>query len=243
MRASDWEFKNRALIIGMIFCVSFPLYALDNQNSTAMLANWLAPKWQMNAEALARALFAVATLVLTAAAMLRTWGSSYLASHVVYASAVKSESLVADGPYRWVRNPLYFANVLLAIGFGAMMNRAGFAFALVAILIFNYRLIFREESELRANLGAAYERYAQAVPRLWPLPWPRIASAGSKPNWSAAFKAEAWVWGFAAAVGAFAITLNIIYYFVILGASLALFWIMSMVLGKAANSRGAGTGH
>ena len=243
MRASDWEFKNRALIFGMTFCVSFPLYALDNQNSTAMLANWLAPKWQMNAEGLTRSLFAVATLVLAGAAMLRTWGSSYLASHVVYASAVKSESLVADGPYRWVRNPLYLANVLLAIGFGAMMNRAGFALAFILVLIFNYRLIFREEAELRTNLGAAYEGYAKAVPRLWPLPWPRIASAGSKPKWIAALKAEAWAWGFAASVGAFAITLNIIYYFVILGASLALFWIMSVMLGKNAESRGAGAGH
>jgi protein-S-isoprenylcysteine O-methyltransferase Ste14 len=243
MRASDWEFKNRAWIFGMIFCVSFPLYALDNQNATALLANWLALKWQMNAEELARSLFAIATIAVAAAAMLRTWGSSYLASHVVYASAVKSETLVADGPYRWVRNPLYLANVLLAIGFGAMMNRAGFAFAIVATLIFNYRLIFREESELRANLGAAYQRYARVVPRLWPLPWPRISSAGSKAKWSEGFKAEAWVWGFAASVGAFAITLNITYYLVILSASLALFWIVSLVLGKNAESRGAGTGH
>ena len=41
MRATSWEFANRALIFGLIFGISFPLYFIDPDNSTATVANWL----------------------------------------------------------------------------------------------------------------------------------------------------------------------------------------------------------
>ena len=105
---------------------------------------------------------------------------------------MKTESLVADGPYRRVRNPLYLANVLMAIGIGAMMSRLGFLVAVVAMLVFCYRLIAREEAEFHASQGEQYEGYRKAVPRLWPSLWPRIASAGRQANWMEGFKAESW---------------------------------------------------
>ena len=58
-----------------------------------------------------------------------------------------------------------------------------------------------------------------------PSPWPRIASAGGAARWSDGFRAESWYWGFAAAVGAFAITLTLPVFFGILAASLVLFWV------------------
>jgi protein-S-isoprenylcysteine O-methyltransferase Ste14 len=118
VKATNSEFANRAVIFGCIIGASFALYSLDPDNVTAPLATWLAPKLGMNDDLLARILFAVAALVLAVAALIRTWASSYLNAGVVYASQVKSASLVADGPYRYVRNPLYFANVLMAIAMG-----------------------------------------------------------------------------------------------------------------------------
>jgi hypothetical protein len=167
------------------------------------------------------------------AALLRTWASSYLNAKVVYASEVKTESLVADGPYRRVRNPLYFANLLLAIGMGAMMSRIGFFVGILAMLVFCYRLIFREESELLRSQGEQYRRYQQAVPRLWPAWRPRTASAGGPARWVDGFKAEFWCWGFAVSVAAFAITLNIPTFFVILGASVAVLWLSTLVIRPA----------
>jgi protein-S-isoprenylcysteine O-methyltransferase Ste14 len=237
MKATNWEFANRALVFGLIFGCTFPLYALDHQNSTAVLANWLGAGLRMDANLVARVLFAIAAFLLVVAAVIRTWASSYLHASVVYAAAVKTESLVADGPYRRVRNPLYIANVLMAVGLGAMMSRTGFFAAVVAMLVFCYRLILREESELQATQGEMYERYCKAVPRLWPSLWPRIASSGRKAQWAAGFKAESWYWGFAAAVTAFAITLNLTVFFVILGASIILFWVSSAVLQKKPNSQ------
>ena len=241
MKATNWEFTNRALVFGLIFAFTFPLYSLDRQNSTAALANWLGARLRMDADLVARLLFASAAFLLVVAAFIRTWASSYLHARVVYAAEVKTESLVADGPYRRVRNPLYFANVLMVLGMGAMMSRAGFFVAVVAMLVFCYRLILREEAELQASQGEQYERYRNAVPRLWPSLRPRIASTGRQARWTAGFKAESWYWGFAAAVMAFALTLNLKLFFVIVGISLVLFWVSSVVLQEKSNSQASGS--
>lgn len=153
MKATNWEFRNRALIFGLCFGLGFPLYAIDKVNVTAAIAEWLGPHVHANSDALTRIMFGLATAVMALAALIRTWASSYLHAGVVYASAIKTESLVADGPYRHVRNPLYFANVLMAFAMGALMSRAGFIFAIVMMTLFCYRLIFREEAELAATQG------------------------------------------------------------------------------------------
>ena len=235
MKATNWEFTNRALLFGLIFALSFPLYFLDHQNSTAALASWLGSRFQRDPDVVARLLFAFAAILLIVAALLRTWASSYLRAGVAYAAEVKTDSLVADGPYRLVRNPLYFANVLMVTGMGAMISRTGFLVAVVAMLVFCYRLILREEAELQAGQGEQYEDYSKAVPRLWPSLWPRIASTGHQARWTEGFKAESWYWGFAAALVAFAITLKLTLFFTILTGSLVLFWVSSVVLQKKSN--------
>jgi len=230
MRATNWEFRNRALIFGLIFAFAFPLYAVDPQNVTAALAARLSIQFGWDADLLARLLFFCAACLLIVAASIRTWASAYLQAGVVYAADVKTESLVAGGPYRFVRNPLYLANMLMAVSMASMMSRIGCAVAVVAMLVFCYRLILREESELRTSQGDVYERYRELVPRLWPLLRPRIPAEGRRPKWGAGFTAEFWYWGFALAVTAFAITLKLNVFFVILGASILLFWVSSRLL-------------
>jgi protein-S-isoprenylcysteine O-methyltransferase Ste14 len=227
MKATYWEFPNRALVFGLIFWFAFALYMFDHRNATVTLASWLGGVLEMDSDRLARLLFALAALLLAAGALIRTWASAYLRPGIVYAAEANTESLVADGPYRYVRNPLYLANIPLALGMGAMMSRAGFFVAVVAIVAFSWRLILYEEPLLQAGRGATYESYRQAVPRLWPAVRPRIAASGCQPNWGTGFKAEAWYWGFAAAVGAFAITLSQTIFLVILAASIALLWFAS----------------
>jgi protein-S-isoprenylcysteine O-methyltransferase Ste14 len=225
MKATDWEFRNRALIFGLIFGCTFPLYAVDQQNVSAALAKQLSTRFGWGADLLTRLLFCCAALWLIVAAFIRTWASAYLHAGVVYAGNVKTEMLVADGPYRFVRNPLYLANVLMALSLGALMSRTGFAVAVIAMLIFCYRLILREESELQTSQGGTYERYRELVPRLWPSVRPRIPASARRAKWSAGFRAEFWYWGFALAVTVFAITLKATLFFIILGASIAFFWV------------------
>jgi protein-S-isoprenylcysteine O-methyltransferase Ste14 len=237
MKATNWEFKHRALIFGLIIGIAFSLYNLDSQNVTALFAHWLETKTGLDEGRLTHLLLAIAACVLIAAALIRTWASSYLHADVVYASEVKSETLVADGPYRRVRNPLYLANVLMAFGFGALMSRSGWLVVVAAMLVFCYRLILREESELRESQGESYDRYSQVVPRLWPSLQPRIAAAARQARWAVGFQAEGWYWGFAVAVVAFAITLNVTLMLAIIGASMALFWVSSTLLRNKPNSR------
>ena len=101
-------------------------------------------------------------------AALRTWGGAYLRTAVVHDTAQHSEALVADGPFRYTRNPLYLANLPMAAEIGVLASRSGFIFLVLATWIFVYRLIFREEESLLKTQGESYRAYCQAVPRFWP---------------------------------------------------------------------------
>jgi protein-S-isoprenylcysteine O-methyltransferase Ste14 len=232
MQASNWEFKNRAIIIGLIIGVAFQFYVLDRQNVTATLANALATRLRIDADMLARLLFCLAALVLVAAALLRTWASSYLRSDVVYASSIQTKALVADGPYRRVRNPLYFGNFLMAIGMGAMTSRVGFVVLVGGMLLFCYRLILREEAELGATQGESYKEYLKAVPRFWPAWRPRVPAGAGQANWKSGFKAESWYWGFPLALIGFAATLKLSVFFGVVTVSVAFFWFITQMQKK-----------
>ncbi len=236
MKATDWEFRNRALIFGLVFGLTFPLYALDHRNAAVAFVHSINAALRVDTHLLPRLVFAIATALLAVAALLRTWASAYLHAGIVYAANLKTGLLVADGPYRRVRNPLYLANVVMAVGMGAMMSRAGFLAAVVAMLVFCYRLILREEAELRASQGEPYEAYRRSVPRLWFSPWPRIAPAGRHPRWADGFRAEAWYWGFPAAVLAFTITMSIPIFYAVLAAGLLWFWGSSLVRARTGSS-------
>jgi protein-S-isoprenylcysteine O-methyltransferase Ste14 len=241
MKATNWEFKNRALVFGLIFALAFQFYFLDHENATSALANRLAVWLGIDGELVAHLLLAFAAILLVTAALIRTWASAYLRTEVVYAPDIKTASLVADGPYRHVRNPLYFANLLMAIGMGAMTSRIGFFVLVLAMLGFCYRLILREEDELRAAQGQHYEQYRMVVPRFWPSLRARVPSAGGQAIWASGFKAEAWYWGFAVALVAFAITLKIKLFFWILGASLAWLWLFTTFDRKKEQSQAGGS--
>ena len=69
-----------------------------------------------------------------------------------------SDALVADGPFRYTRNPLYLASVPMAAGMGVLACLSGFIFLVVANWIFVYRLILREEGALRQSQGRIVSR-------------------------------------------------------------------------------------
>jgi len=79
--------------------------------------------------------------------------------------------LVADGLYRFVRNPMY-------VGVGCVILGQAILFGSRAVLIYgvgfwmlaNLFVIFCEEPTLRRKFGAEYEEYVQRVPRWLPRP-------------------------------------------------------------------------
>ncbi len=89
-----------------------------------------------------------------------------------------------------------------------MASRLGWLFMVVAMWLFVYRLILREEDSLRRNQGESYRAYLNPVPRLWPAFAPRVPNAGVQPRWGQSIASEMFIWLFGAAVLSFAITLN-----------------------------------
>jgi protein-S-isoprenylcysteine O-methyltransferase Ste14 len=78
------------------------------------------------------------------------------------------QTLITDGIYARVRNPLYSAHLFTvlgwAIGTGLVVAYAFAAFYLVTLMW----MLPREERELRARFGEPYGEYLRRVPRLIP---------------------------------------------------------------------------
>jgi hypothetical protein len=87
--------------------------------------------------------------------------------------ALHTHTVVAEGPYRFVCNPLYLGTNLLAVGYSVMASRLGAALLVGGVILFNYRIILREERALALAQGENYESFRQVVPRLWPSLRPR----------------------------------------------------------------------
>jgi protein-S-isoprenylcysteine O-methyltransferase Ste14 len=208
MKATDFEFRNRFWIFGLIFGAGFWFYALDHVNVVQYLINLTVGADSPHADMLARCALAFAALLLLLTALLRTWATSYLRSDVMQDHDLRAEKLVASGPYRRVRNPLYLGNILMAIGMGLLASRLGFLVIVVGNWIFCRRLIGLEESNLQKEQGESYLEFCRRVPRLWPALQPRLPDSGLKPHWKQAFVGELYMWGFFVAVAAFAVTLK-----------------------------------
>jgi protein-S-isoprenylcysteine O-methyltransferase Ste14 len=137
-----------------------------------------------------RLIFGLGAMLVFFAAFLRTWATAYLRTEVVHDTDQHSHSLVADGPYRQVRNPWYLANLPMAVGIGVLASCLGWLFMVAAIWLFVYRLILREEDGLLRNQGEYYAEYLKAVPRLWPSFTPRVPPAGRTPRWGQSIAGE-----------------------------------------------------
>jgi protein-S-isoprenylcysteine O-methyltransferase Ste14 len=234
---TTFEFKFRVWIFALLFCIAFLCYAFDKENAAQYVALWLTREFpRFDDLTWARIIFAVAAAVIFFAAAIRTWGTSYLHASVMNDSKLHTERLVADGPFRHVRNPLYFGNILLGFGMGMAMSRPGFFVLVIGMFIFNYRLILREESELSESQGENYREYCAAVPRLLPSLTPRVPSAGNIPNWLDGFLGELMFWGFGISIVVLAVTLQGVPFESVLWVSFMAPWLIQIFRRKSAAS-------
>lgn len=207
LAAGDLEYRLRPWIIAAIFFAAFELYQWDHVRAAAALAGWLTPSGG-NVHATETLIFGAGAALALAAAALRTWAAAYMSSSVVHDPRVHDSRLVADGPYRYLRNPLYLGVILIACGIALAASRSGFVLLVVAITFFQYRLTLREEQALKATQGESYRRYLAAVPRMIPSLRPRVPAGGMRPRWGQAFYGELFMWGFALAFVLFVATGN-----------------------------------
>ncbi len=81
----------------------------------------------------------------------------------------RTEPLILQGPQRHVRHPLYFAVVVLFLGWWLVLDYTFLLFMTVLFFLwFNLVVIRFEEKELKALYREEYETYAKSVPRFFP---------------------------------------------------------------------------
>lgn len=203
MKATQFEFRFRIVIAALIYVIGFwapwTRYGDVPPDTTAWLAlSTTLARWQwlpLDRSTLVVTLLAIACAAFGAA--LRIWGSAYLGPSVVQSSAMRAGQVMASGPYRFVRNPLYLGTWLFSLGVSILMPPTGAIFFLIANFVFYLRLILGEESYLAAQLGSPYLEYRRRVPRLLPGLRPRMPQVPVQPQWIQASFSEIYPAGFA----------------------------------------------
>src|SRR5580658_6979158 len=171
MKASAIEFRLRMVINMVIICLGFwaPWIEIWGIGSRITLLEWLA----LEISRLGLLRFTVATpvvivcgaLVAAMGVVFRVLGSAWLGHGVVLNAEMKAGSLMADGPYRYVRNPLYLGVCCMIAALALLMPATGALFVLIAVPSFLFCLILGEASFLAGQIGEPYRLYLRTVPR------------------------------------------------------------------------------
>jgi protein-S-isoprenylcysteine O-methyltransferase Ste14 len=85
------------------------------------------------------------------------------------------KTLVTEGPYRIVRNPMYWSVLFVMMGEATIFH--SLALAEIGCVFFAFTMLFVmvfEEPMLRAKFGGEYEAYCRRVPRWIPRFWNRV---------------------------------------------------------------------
>lgn len=105
-------------------------------------------------------LAAIGLVVAFAGALVRLYASGFI---------VKNQELATDGPYRFVRHPLYTGNILLVVGFALAGSRWwGIPLALFFFWFYYPTAIDYEDRKLQRLFGATWEQWRARTPALMP---------------------------------------------------------------------------
>ncbi len=212
MKATRFEFRFRVAIICTLYFLGFfaPWERLgaDANPNPPRLWSWLALEaartglLSVGNAYLAITVAAVALAIL--GALLRVWGTAYLGHFVMRNPAMQAGAVMASGPYRHLRNPLYVGMVLTSMAVATLMPASGAALFLAGMILFTARLIGGEEAFLAAQLGEDYTEYRKAVPSIVPALKSRLAASTVKPRWLQSLLAEVYPVGAAVCFAAIA---------------------------------------
>jgi protein-S-isoprenylcysteine O-methyltransferase Ste14 len=94
------------------------------------------------------------------------------ASWEVLYRAQRTRTLATTGPYAWMRHPQYTAFIVIMLGFLLQWPTIPTALMFPILVAMYVRLARKEEAEVRAEFGEAYDRYAAMTPAFFPR-WKR----------------------------------------------------------------------
>ena len=102
---------------------------------------------------------------------IRFWGVSIAGSETRTTGTVGGTYLITNGPFAYVRNPLYVGNMLLYAGVG-VMSMALFPWLLIVAVLWFYiqysLIVSKEEEYLTEQFGDEYTHYRKHVRRFFP---------------------------------------------------------------------------
>ena len=106
--------------------------------------------------------------------LIRMWASGHVK---------KNKVLATDGPYAYVRHPLYVGNILIVVGFSIASNM-WWSFALMAFLLWFYYppTISYEDNKLHRIFGDEWLQWSKNIHALIPTFGSKSGSASS--DWS-----------------------------------------------------------
>ncbi|MGD0911408.1 MAG: isoprenylcysteine carboxylmethyltransferase family protein [Terracidiphilus sp.] len=194
MRAGELEFRLRMAILTAIVVLGFwapwagPWTSPERISTLWWLTHGLGSISGVTATApLVNVIGAILALI---GAVLRVWGTAYLGYLTVHNRHMQAGSVMADGPYRYMRNPLYVGAWFTMAATALIMPPTGALLTMVLITVFYLRLTLGEEAFLAATLGQPYSDYIVAVPRFIPSLRSSLPKAGNKPHWLTAIFTE-----------------------------------------------------
>ncbi|MFY9852333.1 MAG: methyltransferase [Terracidiphilus sp.] len=188
MGATKIEFRLRMIIMTVIVVLGFwaPWIEIWGFGRRVPLWEWLAIELtRMGLVHFALAvplMIALAALIAAKGALLRVWGTACLGYGTVQHAQMQAGTVMADWPYRYMRNPLYLGGWCMCAAMAFLMPPTGALFAAVLVAVFQMRLILGEEAFLTHQLGQPYIDYQHAVPRIFPHLRAMISRAGPAPS-------------------------------------------------------------
>ncbi|HEX4321770.1 MAG TPA: isoprenylcysteine carboxylmethyltransferase family protein [Acidobacteriaceae bacterium] len=195
MKASALEFRFRLILMTLAIVLGFWSPWIEWLHWGSRTTAWLWLGFELGGLGISstRAIELATVLIIAAAAVgawFRVWGTAYLGTATVHNAEMKAGLVMADGPYRHVRNPLYIGSWLMVAAISMLMPPTGALFTMIVLTVFLFRLILGEEAFLAGRLGEPYLAYRKAVPRLLPSLRARVAPAGQKPDWGRGLLSE-----------------------------------------------------
>ena len=98
----------------------------------------------------------------------RCWAVGYIGLY--RGENVKAKALATHGPYAFMRNPLYFGNFVIGLGWSILAGLKGIVlFTICFIVLYVMVIIPHEEEFLLSKFGSEYEGYCRKVKRFWPV--------------------------------------------------------------------------
>ena len=182
VRAGQWVFPRRLLIplpavlIALLFFRPQPIYG--RYESLGIL---------------------VSGLLVAAGVGLRIWAGGCAGDHT-RTGTIGAPQLATNGPYAFVRNPIYLGNMILGLGMIGLVRdpRLLVLYAIVFPILY-VMIVPAEEEFLRQRFSADYERYCASVPRMIPRLRPWRGRTEGRFDWRV-LRGEAWIVSYLVAI-------------------------------------------